>query len=204
MSSSTQPSTGRSADPRPARTRAAIIAAIQQINIEEQELTVSSIVAEAGIARSSFYSQFTDIGDVAVQLIKEVYGRMEILDAQLRNSGLGFTAAKDATGMLIDAMATHRNLYAAVLGANVTQDAHRKILRIMADGARPAVRSSPHEGIDEDAAVSFLAGGVLVMLTEWLLSPEPLSAEAMKSHIVHMLPAWIRIDSPATDHANNI
>ncbi len=181
----------RAEDPRPARTRAAILAAIERIGAHSEDLTVAAIVSEARIARSSFYSQFRDIGDVAVQLISELYERIAQLDAELRSTDSGRVATRAALGILLDELRSHPGLYRAVLSAGVSSDARREIRRIMAAGAVPALSATAPSGLDLQTASTYIAGGVLEALTEWLLSDEPSPPEMLLDQLISLLPQWV-------------
>lgn len=187
----------RSPDPRPARTRASILSAIERLGAAGTDLSVAGIVSEAQLSRSSFYSQFKDLGDVAVQLVRELYVELQQRDAELREKGGAEEAARSSTEMLIQEFQQRRNLYAAVLGGGATISAQWEVCEIMAEGALESVGPLVPEGINPVFAAKYIAAGVLASLIDWINGEVQCDEATLLDQIVTMLPDWV-IASPTT------
>lgn len=186
----------RAVDPRPARTRECIVAAIERLGARDADLTVAAVVAEARIARSSFYAQYRDLGDVAVQLLRELHADIEQLDAEIRRRGTGREAAAAATSLLITEFERRKVLYRAVLGTRVSYGTQHEIHRIMADAILPSVRQVAPPEIDPDFAASYVAAGVLTTLYTWLVATHPMPPAQLQAQIAALLPTWLVSEHP--------
>jgi len=181
------PSSTRAPDPRPARTRAAILAAIERLGREDKELSVSQVVSEASLSRSSFYSQFTDIGNVAVQLIREFYeqsSHASELTAQPNNLA-------EATSALLAEFNSKRYLYATVLGSSAAVSAEWEVCEIIANEWTPIIATQAPSHVSPEFAAVHLASGHLACIVTWLRSETPASFEEIETQLHDMLPAWV-------------
>ncbi len=149
----------RALDPRPARTRAAILNAIQRLGARGAELTIGTVVAEAGLSRSSFYSQFKDLGDVVVQLFQSLQGPVIAVGAENFDRANMPDVALAAYRLITAEIQRHRGLYAAVLSATTTSVTHLQLCRVIAKMTEgPAERMAPR-GIDPKMASLYIAAG---------------------------------------------
>lgn len=194
----------RAKDPRPARTQAAIIDAIERLERSGSHLSVSNIVREAGISRSSFYTHFRDLDAVAVHLIAELYGRIEELDADLRPAVSGREATEATLNLLLDEITHRRHLYVAVLGSGVSGRAYRELLSIFASGARATMETTAPIGVDPDLAAHFLAAGTLATITWWITQTDPPARDTVQAQLVGLYPSWIITDSSHTPRATPV
>lgn len=170
----------RAPDPRPARTRAAIISAIERLSERGGELSVSSVVVEASLSRSSFYSQFNDIGDVAVQLVRAHYDQTDTPTES-------FAAVK----FLLSEFETHRHLYSAVLGNTAVVSAEWAVCEIIADAWAPMLATVAPSTVQPEFAARFLASGTLAIIVGWLRSEHPADVDVVAAQVVKMLPSWV-------------
>lgn len=179
------PSSTRAPDPRPARTRAAILSAIERLGREDKELSVSQVVSEASLSRSSFYSQFTDIGNVAVQLFREFYEQnaSELLDQP--------QTLAEATTTLLSEFNSKRYLYAAVLGSSAAVSAEWEVCEIIANAWAPIIAKQAPSHVSAEFAAVHLASGHLACIVTWLRSEKPASFEEIETQLHDMLPAWV-------------
>jgi AcrR family transcriptional regulator len=186
----------RAEDPRPARTRATILEAITRLGDDGATLSVAAVTREAGISRSSFYAQFADLDDVAVQLVDELFGRVRALDADLRSSATPLEATRATLTAILDEFSARRALYGAALGDQISGQARRRILALFAEGAQVTMTRVAPDGIDPEIAARFLAAGVLGTLTDWLKTDEPRATSEVLAQLLAMLPPWV-VDGPA-------
>ena len=169
----------RAPDPRPARTRAAILAAIERLGEQGAELSVSSVVVEASLSRSSFYSQFTDIGDVAVQLLRELYERNTVPEEP-----------RAAMTLLLTEFHARRHLYAVVLGDSATVSSEWEVCEVIAAASLPAIAAAAPPHVQPEFAARFFASGTLACIVAWLRSEHPASIDTIADQLLLMRPSW--------------
>ncbi|MGO2750770.1 MAG: TetR/AcrR family transcriptional regulator [Pseudoclavibacter sp.] len=190
--------TPRSPDPRPARTQAAIIDAVERLSARGEEVTVPAIAAEAGVSRSTFYAQFKDLDALAVRILTEVFTEIEALDLRLRASATPIETARATTSQLVAEFAKRRTLYAGVLGSRTTTEAHRGVRAVFAEQALGTMQLTVPVGLDPKVAADYVAGGSLAVLTAWLLSDTPDPTERVQQQLLALLPAWLINDDKET------
>lgn len=181
----------RATDPRPARTRAAIYAAIDRLGTLGSPVTVAAIVAEAQISRSSFYSQFRDFDDVAVQVITALLADIQHIDSQVRNSHGHRDATVSKFDLFFAECRQQRGLYRAVLCGDLSHRARTEISRVMTQSALATAELAAPPNVDRTLAATFISAGVLAVTTEWLSSDEPVSEEYLLTQIFGFLPWWV-------------
>lgn len=195
MLSSTAPHTSRAVDPRPARTRAAIYGALDRLGTRGEHLTVAAVVAEAQVSRSSFYAQFHDLDDVAVQLISELFTEIRHLDASMRQG----EEARNATSVCLERFFTEcqlrPGLYGAALNGDLSSEARRRIYEILAQSVTATADFSAPRSVDPQIAATFIAAGLLAVVTEWLRCRQPTTEEHLRSQVMSLLPGWV-VDPP--------
>ena len=190
--------TPRSPDPRPARTQAAIVAAVERLSARGDEVTVPAIVAEAGVSRSTFYAQFKDLDALAVRILTEVFTQIEALDLSLRETQTPIETARATTSQLVAEFAKRRTLYAGVLGSRTTTEAARAVRAAFAEQALGTMQLTVPAGLDPKVAADYVAGGSLAVLTAWLLSDTPEPIERVQQQLLALLPAWLINDDTDT------
>ncbi|GAB3302646.1 TetR/AcrR family transcriptional regulator [Pseudoclavibacter terrae] len=190
--------TPRSPDPRPARTQAAIVAAVEELSARGDEVTVPAIVAEAGVSRSTFYAQFRDLDALAVRILTEVFTQIEELDLSLRASATPIETARATTSQLVAEFAKRRTLYAGVLGSRTTTEAARAVRAAFAEQALGTMQLTVPAGLDPKVAAEYVAGGSLAVITAWLLSDTPEPTERVQQQLLALLPAWLINDDKDT------
>lgn len=191
MPNETETRTKRAPDPRPARTRAAILDAIERIGESGGEVNVAAVVAEAQLSRSSFYSQFKDLGDVAIQLVGEISNDVLELDLRLRSSAGGLASTRAVTTVLFTEMQRRRGLFAAVLGGAASEDTRNEICRLIARSMQTSIETQTSEDIDHETVSLFVVAGMLAVTTRWLLAGCPFPVEELQRRIFAVLPDWM-------------
>lgn len=152
---------------------------------------------EARISRSTFYSQFSDPGDVAVQLMREIHVEIEKSDERLRADCGPREATSTAIRTLIRELHRRRHLYASVLGSSASSaKALYEVGTIMAEGARPAIEQTAPASVNTRLASVYVSAGVLSVLVDWLLEEEPRPEQQVEAEILELLPAWLAAADP--------
>jgi AcrR family transcriptional regulator len=187
----------RATDPRPARTRAAIVEAVEKLVADpEAEISVNAVARAAGVSRSSFYAQFADLDDLAVAMLVDTFrdigledleGR-RIPDADLR------TLARASNRRLVAHIGQRSAFYRASLEWRLSGRVHESVVsayaqQVLATMAALGDRVPPHI-VHEDAA-RYVAGGAIAMLTAWLRADAPAGPDAMAERLVAAMPDWL-------------
>ncbi|MGC9540759.1 TetR/AcrR family transcriptional regulator [Streptomyces sp. UG1] len=196
------------ADPRPARTRAAVEAALQRLAQSGQDVTVNSVVREAGVSRAAFYAQFSGLDDLAVAVVTRQLTTISRAGADARDRGVELReAARDTVRDLVRHIATYRAFFLSALDWKVSSrmqeaaaaqmaSAIRRYLEELAATPGGAGSGVPQVSAHADTA-RFLAGGVLHMIIAWLREESSDSLEAFTDRVLAQLPVWMG----GTDHS---
>lgn len=188
----------RAQDPRPARTRTAILEAIETLERDGGELTVSSIVRTAGISRSSFYTHYKDLDALVVDLIRDIYEKIEELDAELRPVAPGEDVTRETVGLLLGEIAARKHLYAAVLGSGMSAVAQRQLLDILAKGAAATLEQAAPTDVNAELASRYLAGGTLGTIIWWVTASPDTPMDDVREQLLELYPVWVTSEPVAT------
>ncbi|MBE1514441.1 TetR/AcrR family transcriptional regulator [Nesterenkonia halotolerans] len=164
----------RVVDPRPARTRAAIYAAVRRlVTVDGAEITVNAIATEAGVSRTSFYAQFADLDALAVSMLVDAFRDIghEDITARQNNRATRRDLAQASSRRLVQHIAGRRPFYRASLDWKLTSRVHETVIEAYADQVLAVIAVDPPilpADLDPGDAARFVAGGVLAVLTTWL------------------------------------
>ncbi len=182
-----------SADPRPGRTRQAILGAVHVLAGEEREaITVGDIVAQAQISRSAFYTQFAGIDELALSVLSEALDEMMVLDG-LRTDA-SESSRSDVARMGLSAFVQHveenRALYASVLSLPFTYLTYTRFIEALAARVAEAIEAA---GLIDDqprirSTSTYVAGGLLAVLHLWLRGELPGTAETLVDELMALHP----------------
>jgi len=184
-----------SGDPRVARTRQAILDAVATLAAGEEAITVAAIVRTAGIGRSSFYTHFSGIDELAVQVLRGVFESIGAEDVELRRHQIvsGAEAARVAQVRLVGHLVQHRALYASMLALPFTSAVYTQAVDAYAAQVRAtiALLPQPPHGISADAVAVYTASGSLGLLAHWVRSVDPVPADVLVDQLMSLVPAWL-------------
>jgi AcrR family transcriptional regulator len=184
-----------SGDPRVARTRQAILDAVETLAASEQPTTVAAIVRTAGIGRSSFYTHFSGIDELAVTVLSGVFESIGAEDVELRRHRIvsGAEAARVAQVRLVAHLVQHRALYASMLALPFSSAVYTQAVEAYAAQVRATIALLPGtpQGQSADAAAIYTASGSLGLLAHWIRSDEPVPADVLVDQLMSLLPAWL-------------
>jgi AcrR family transcriptional regulator len=192
------PPSPRAADPRPARTRAAIQAAVERLTATAgAEVTVNAIAQEAGVSRTSFYAQFEDLDALAVSMLVDAFRDIGHDDVVARRAAGAdaHRAARSSAFRLVEHIAARRAFYRASLDWKLTARVREVVEAAFAEQVLVSLDVAPGRlpaGLDRRDAARFVAGGVLAVLTAWLRDDDaPTDPEAVADRLVSLLPGWL-------------
>lgn len=194
MTAEVQPQKVRATDPRPARTRAHILSAIESLWVDREEINVASIVTRAAISRSTFYSHFPDIHDIAVQLFQELQSEIDSLELPVDDESEPGAAASATLTAFFTRIETRRDLFAAVLGPAASGQTIRTVRRMLSEKIHQELSQRDELEVDTRVAAAFVGSGLLAVIIDWLLDPEPRPGEIIAAELMHLIPRWNATD----------
>jgi AcrR family transcriptional regulator len=206
------PEAVRAADPRPARTRAAILAAVERMpSLPPEQVTVAAIARDAGVSRSAFYTQFTGLAD----LLSEVLGETA---QHLGPDPLTSPAAPTAAGRRDLVQASLTRLVAHVEGRltfyraayswkiplavhDAAQEAYAEQIRRLIAAVRSSAPDDPRvpPSSATDLAATFVAGALIAVLTAWLRTDRAIPSADLIDQLLGLLPEWLTEETPTTE-----
>jgi AcrR family transcriptional regulator len=189
---------GSSIDPRPSRTKRAIVAAATGLAATGEEITVAAIVSASGVSKSSFYSHFGCLDELAVYISRQAFERIAqaYLLADATDSPL--TALREGYASLVEHWVDNRELYAAASVITQTRDAYLRAVAEMAAVMESVLRSSPDcpPTVDPALASRFLALATYGLLDAWVRGEIEASEQQLTDQLIALTPAWL--STPAT------
>lgn len=191
--------TTRAADPRPARTRAAIYDAVERLaGGDGAEVSVNAVTRAAGVSRSAFYAQFSDLDDLAVAMLVDAFRRIGTDDVAARADTVtgadAHALAAASIGRLVDHIAHRRAFYRASLEWRLTSRVHETVVSAFADQVLATMRVLGERvpaAVDQQDAARFIAGGAVSILTAWLREDRPSAPESLVTRLMTPMPEWL-------------
>jgi AcrR family transcriptional regulator len=184
-----------SGDPRVARTRQAVLDAVETLAAGADPITVAAIVRTAGIGRSSFYTHFSGIDELAVVVLSAAFEAIGAEDVELRRHRVvsGAEAARVAQVRLVGHLVQHRALYASMLALPFTSSVYTRAVEAYAVQVRATIALLPEipRGLSADAVAVYTASGSLGLLAHWIRSDDPVAADVLVDQLMSLLPAWL-------------
>jgi AcrR family transcriptional regulator len=186
----------RAIDPRPARTRAAILTAVEKLALAGSDISVNAIARSAAVSRSAFYAHFADLDDLALSMLTAQFEAIGSDDVELRTDPAADerAIARRAAARLVAHIDQRRTLYRAALDWHVSAHVHDALAR--AFGARiqqsmtamgdrvPAEHRNSH-------IARYIGGGALALLTDWLRDEAPVPPAEMARRLLAVMPEWL-------------
>jgi AcrR family transcriptional regulator len=184
-----------SGDPRVARTRQAVLDAVETLAAGDDPITVAAIVRTAGIGRSSFYTHFSGIDELAVVVLSAAFEAIGAEGVELRRHRVvsGVEAARVAQVRLVGHLVQHRALYASMLALPFTSSVYTRAVEAYAVQVRATIALLPEipHGLSADAVAVYTASGSLGLLARWIRSDDPVAADVLVDQLMSLLPAWL-------------
>ncbi|KQW06204.1 hypothetical protein ASC66_06650 [Leifsonia sp. Root4] len=190
-----------SMDPRTARTRRAIVDAVESLLADGvSALNVSDIVRRAGVSRSAFYTHFASVDELAVSVLCEALEEIGSSDIHLRSAGTatGEEAGRAGIRSFVAHIDRHRTLYSGLLSQSAGSQAHRTVVTMLAAQTRETVLLLPGlpSRTSAAAAALFIAGGSLAVLGEWMQGDGAESVDEIVDELMALMPAWFVAKEP--------
>lgn len=194
--------TARRPDPRPARTRAALIGAAQEILARDAraDVSIQEITDTAGVGLGSFYNHFSskeDLFDAAVLAILELHGdALEAVTKDLEDPLETYVVGVRFTGRLAGAMPMLRSVLLNTGLAYVTADvglAPRALRDLKAAAAAGRVH------VEDIEMTQALVGGMVLGLLQYLEANPEAPCEAAADGLARAVLALLGVPPGEAD-----
>lgn len=194
-----------SRDVRAVRTRGEIVKALERLAERGEAITVSSIVREAGISRGTFYTHYSGLEELAVELQAEVVhflAGVERTEAHLDSEATMHSRRSSiaaALGGVVEHYARYRPFYAAVFAVPISQAAAKVRVEALASELMEHMRVDAvvPEKVNVRMAALFIAGGWTAVITDWVLGELVATEAEVTDHMVNLVPEWLyRLRAP--------
>ncbi|MDO7882522.1 MULTISPECIES: TetR/AcrR family transcriptional regulator [Microbacteriaceae] len=181
---------GATGDPRVARTRSAIAAAVHALSDRGEPITVASIIREAGISRASFYSHYASLDMLADTMRRDAF--VTISDIYAHDPRDRADAMWTSHELLVAHYAENRALYSAVAALPVSKDGYLAGVRSMAALIEEALDTHPNRPADlqPEATARYIAGAAHGLLDAWITDEVTLNEQELVEHLTRLLPSW--------------
>lgn len=188
-----------STDTRALRTRREIADALDRLAARQADVSVSSLVREAGISRGTFYTHYADLGELAGELQTAIVHRIagwERQRARLDAAEAVMTRRQsiaEALRMVVDHYSQYRVFYAAVFSLPTSLQATNALVEALADELQEHMDTDAltPDYIDARTASLFIAGGWTTVISEWVMGRLKVDEVAVAQHLVDLLPEWM-------------
>lgn len=182
----------RASDPRFQRSRAAVLAAVTALLDRRPmaEISITQLVAEAGITRPTFYQHFPDIPAAATAAALERLAEAFPIRATPEVACLSTAAEhREAVATLacpvLEHLLAHRTFYLRVVEGGGTADFFDDLvrfvgLRVLTEIDRFALSETEERRRD---LATYLAGGTTWLVLHWLRSAHPVPPALMAQRL---------------------
>jgi AcrR family transcriptional regulator len=168
-------------DPRAARTLQKIVDAVHDLaRSGARAITVADVIRRAGVGKTSFYSHFSGIGELALHVFLESFQAPDSTEPaeQVGPDGAGDLAEPLTLAAVVAHYAENRGLYETVLSVPQSADIMNTAIRILAD--RLETRED-HVAADDPDRVRHMitAAAILGALNAWVRGEVPATADQL-------------------------
>lgn len=205
-------SSDRSPDPRPARTKAEIFAAVDRLSeVSPSDVTVAAIARNAGISRSAFYTQFAGLEELLSAIVSQTAEQFGSVARNSVNADSGVDRrhmARASLSGLVDHVNAHIAFYSAAMSWKVSLSVHdattaayaaqiRELIGAVRERAPTDIRLP--EPTEIDLIAQYVAGGLAAAVTAWLRSYRATPAPEFIEQLLALLPEWLTSEAQAKD-----
>ena len=188
LTDSPRSSTETPADPRAARTRQGILAAVARLRSHDAgDISVSDIVREAKISRSSFYAHFSSLDDLAVALLRQEFASITVPNPRDADTVSGL---RESYAQLVQHFSQRESMYSYALGLPLSRRAFDDVIAAYADQVLASFppADSPADAIRARLAATYVAGGTVSLLSAWIADHHDISPDQLVDQLIALLP----------------
>ncbi|WP_348788833.1 TetR family transcriptional regulator [Leifsonia sp. NPDC080035] len=186
-------------DAQAINTRARLVAAYSAAAAEGvRNVSVRWICASSGVARSTFYTHFSGVEDLAAFTVTEDFARLAIEDLDVRAAGMsGAAAARGGLAQVVATFTSRRALVDYSFAQTSRAVVVDRIIDWFAGYTRETVERA-YAGADEariDLVTGFISAGVIRTIIDWLDEPRGVTREGIVDALVDLLPEPLRTEA---------
>lgn len=181
------------------RTRKQIADALDEMARRKIDVTVSSLVREAGISRGTFYTHYAGLDELAGELQAAIVHRIARWERQRAHMDPREVVRSrrdsiaEALRMVVEHYSEYRLFYTAVFSLPTSLVATNVLVEALAD---ELLEHMLHDAqippdVDPPMAALFIAGGWMAVISEWVMGRIEASEEAVARHLVTLVPEWM-------------
>ncbi|WP_378043058.1 TetR/AcrR family transcriptional regulator [Citricoccus parietis] len=174
------------------RTREKIFRAVETLVARQcEDISVTDIVHEARVSKTSFYTHFASLDELAVQIVGDAYEHLGP-DAEVSVERDSFENVRMRYRALVEHYVQLRPFYVAVVALHLSRAVHTNVVRAMAADIEPLITAHPGlpAGLRPELAASFIASAVVGFLDEWIEDDFEATPEELLEHLMALLPQW--------------
>ena len=182
-------STETPADPRAARTRQGILAAVARLHSHDSgDISVTDIVREAKISRSSFYAHFSSLDDLAVALLRQEFASISVPSSHDADPVSGL---RESYSQLVQHFSQRESIYSYALGLPLSRRAFDDVIAAYAEQVLASFEPTDSEAdaIRNRLAATYVAGGTVSLLSAWIADHRDISADQLVDDLIALLPS---------------
>lgn len=173
-----------------------MIAAVRHLTERGEPVSVSSLVREAGIHRTTFYTHFSGIDDLVASLLEEEILELERWQSDVERSETDWSELRSQTESFrrfTVHVEENRALYTALLQVSSGSEARRRSARILAEATETRIRAvgRPPEGTDIPLVARAIASAYLSVVEQWLLERSDLTSSDVVDQLLAVMPRWV-------------
>jgi AcrR family transcriptional regulator len=161
-------------------------------------VSVNAILRASGVSRSGFYAHFTGLEDLLVGMLTDAFHDISVTySSDERQPGADpALSARNAQERLVGFVGDRRRFLRASLDWPIGSRAHEVIVQACADGMRDAIDArgdAAPQGVDADDLATFLAGGIVALLTRWIRESDEDSTpqQVIVDRLLAVMPDWL-------------
>ena len=174
--------------PQVDETRAQILAAVRALVADDELLSVSAIGRAAGISRTTFYAHFGGLDGLARAVWAEAAHAIDDLfqfDVHTTPDAIPLAIER-----LVQHVADHRSLYAAVAALPVSKASHVTNVRAMAVVMTASLEEHGFQptGLQAATCARYVAAAVYGLLDAWVTDEIHLTQSELVEHLIALHP----------------
>ena len=176
------------ADPRAVRTRQGILAAVARLHSRDVgDISVTDIVREAKISRSSFYAHFSSLDDLAVALLRQEFASITVPSSRDADTVSGL---RESYLRLVQHFSQRESIYSYALGLPLSRRAFDDVIAAYAEQVLASFEppDSQADAIRARLAATYVAGGTVSLLSAWIADHRDISADQLVDELIALLP----------------
>ncbi|MCU1482995.1 MAG: putative HTH-type transcriptional regulator [Subtercola sp.] len=183
-------------DSRAVQTRTRLTTAFHEAALEHQtDVTVTWLCDRAGVARSTFYTHYSTVDDLALAALGEFFAEAVPFDAERRASReleLG-VIARQSMELIIKNLWEGRELVRFTMAMGSKAAIQERLIDDVATDALTIVRVSLPELDEADVRIraDWLAAGTVVAALRWIVEPKDVTPEHVVEQLVGLMPRWL-------------